>query len=97
MKKALISPNETVSYISGWTTTAPIQPIFTVIPNAERVAEILDTTFEVAPPLFWTDCADNIVADEWYYDSQTLAFVVVPPPAPRPDPVQPVTEGAQTL
>ena len=97
MKKALISPNETVSYISGWTDKAPIQPIFTIIPNAERVAEVLDTTFDVAPPLFWADCADNVVADQWYYDSQTSGFVVVPDPAPQPEPVQPVAKGAQTL
>jgi hypothetical protein len=97
MKKALISPNEEVSYISDWTKKVPFQPIYTTIPNAERVAEVLDTTFEVAPPLFWLDCADNIVADQWYYDSQTLEFVVVPAPAPPPEPVQPVTEGAQTL
>jgi hypothetical protein len=97
MKKALISPNEEVSYISGWTEpTFPqkSQPIYTTIPNAERVAEVLSTTFEVAPPLFWVDCADNIVADQWYYDSVTTTFVVTPEPVPPP---QPVVDGAQTL
>lgn len=94
MKKALISPNEAVSYISGWTIRAPIQPIYTTIPNAERVAEVHDTIFEVAPPLFWVDCADYIIADHWYYDSENSTFVVVPEPVPPP---QPVAEGAQTL
>ncbi len=94
MKKALISPDESVSYVSGWTDTAPFRPIFTTIPNAQRVAEVTQSVFEVAPPLVWTDCADNIVADEWYYDSETKTFVVVPQPAPRP---QPVVGGAQTL
>ena len=92
MKKALISPSEEVSYISGWTSQN--KPIYTTIPNAERVAEVSDTTFEVAPPLFWVDCSDNIVADQWYYDSVTTDFVVVPNPAPQP---QPVVDGAQTL
>jgi hypothetical protein len=94
MKKALISPNEAVSYISGWTEHIPHQPIYTTIPNAERVAEVIDTTFEVAPPLFWLDCADNIAADVWYYDSVTATFVVTPEPVPPP---QPVVNGAQTL
>lgn len=97
MKKALISPNEAVSYISGWTDTPPIQPIYTTIPNAERVAEVSDASFPVAPPLLWVDCADNIVADQWYYDSVTKTFVVVPDPVEPPEQPQPVADGAQTL
>jgi len=35
-----------------------------------RVAEVVDEgqTFEVALPLFWTPCADNVVADQFWYD-----------------------------
>ena len=35
-----------------------------------RVAEVLDQgqTFEVGSPLFWTPCADDVVADEFWYD-----------------------------
>jgi hypothetical protein len=84
MKKALISPNESVSYISSWTSATPPQPVYTLIPNADRVAEVMDTPFEVALPLFWVDCADNVVADQWYYDSVTAAIIVVPAPAPKP-------------
>jgi hypothetical protein len=84
MKKALISPDESVRCVSGWTDKTPSEPIFTIIPNAERVAEVADTTFEVASPLFWVDCADNILADQWYYDSETADFVVIPEPPPRP-------------
>lgn len=97
MKKALISPNETVSCVSGWTPKYPYQPIFTVIPNAERVAEVISSTFEVAPPLYWVDCADNVAADQWYYDSVELNFVVIPDPVPPPAPPQPVVEGAQEI
>lgn len=92
MKKALISPSEKVLYISGWTSQN--KPIYTTIPNAERVAEVLDTTFEVALPLFWVDCADNIVADQWYYDMQTANILEVPEP---PILEQPTVDGAQTL
>jgi len=35
-----------------------------------RVAQVVDTgkTFEVGNPLFWTPCADNILADQFWYD-----------------------------
>ena len=26
-----------------------------------------DQIFEVADPLFWTDCADECLANEWFY------------------------------
>jgi hypothetical protein len=94
MKYALISPKETVSYVSGWTGIRPQQPIVTTIANAERVAETATEFFEVAPPLFWVDCADDIVADEWYYNGVTQQFSVIPPDEPQP---QPVSQGAQTL
>jgi len=94
MKKALISPNELITYISGWTDSVPPQPIYTTIPNGGRVAEVSDADFPVALPLFWVDCDDNIFADVWYYDSATGEFILTPEPVPPP---QPVVEGAQTL
>lgn len=35
-----------------------------------RVAQVEDATntFETAESLFWIDCADNIVADQFWYD-----------------------------
>lgn len=35
-----------------------------------RVAQVEDAanTFEVADALFWVDCADNVTADEFWYD-----------------------------
>ena len=35
-----------------------------------RVAEVVDQgqTFEVGSPLFWTECADDVVADQFWYD-----------------------------
>jgi hypothetical protein len=35
-----------------------------------RVAQVEDAAniFEVAPSLFWVDCADNVVADQFWYD-----------------------------
>jgi len=51
--KALISPNEKITDYLGNV--------------GERVAQVQQTTFEVAPPLFWIDCPDDCVADLWYY------------------------------
>jgi hypothetical protein len=85
---ALVSPNEAVqtyTWVSdgkgGWVTQ------WADIPNAERIAEVSATPFEVAPPLFWVSCADNVVADQWYYDSATQQCVqIVYPPKPAPTP-----------
>jgi len=33
-----------------------------------RVAQVEAQEFEVALPLFWVECADNIVADQFWYD-----------------------------
>jgi hypothetical protein len=85
MKNALISPNESpIKYISGWTTDIPHQPILTPIENSCRVAEVSDTTFEVSLPLFWTPCADDVVADQFYYNTNDNEIYPVPEPAPEP-------------
>jgi len=33
-----------------------------------RVAQVESQTFEVGSPLFWTPCADDVVADQFWYD-----------------------------
>lgn len=82
MKKALISPNEKV-----------FDPN-TNIELGERVAEVAQTDFPVASPLFWVDCADDVVADLFYYDPSSGAILLTPTP---PETMQPVSIGAQTL
>lgn len=44
------------------------------------VVQVEQTTFEVAEPLYWVDCPDNIVAYEFTYDGSN--FVPYVPPAP---------------
>jgi hypothetical protein len=84
MKNALISPNESpIQYISGWTTDN--EPIYTPIENSCRVAEVETQIFEVALPLFWTPCNDDVVADQWYYNTSDKEIYPVPEPAPYPD------------
>jgi len=85
MKNALISPNESpINYVSGWTTDVPPQPVYTPINNSCRVAEVADQTFEVASPLFWTECDDDVVADQFYYNTKDKEIYPVPEPAPPP-------------
>jgi hypothetical protein len=88
MKNALIAPMQApIQYISGWTTDTPPQPIITPIENSCRVAEVETNTFEVALPLFWTPCDDDVVADQWYYNMGDQNIYPVPPPAPYPEEV----------
>lgn len=62
-----------------------------------RVAQVSDQTFEVYKTLFWVDCADDIVADQFWYDPSNQTIKPVPlPPEPTP-PVQPETSGTQEL
>ena len=89
--KALIDPTSPVSHIVSWT---PIQgatekpfytPVLEVYPNSARVCQVEpdDQTFSVAEPLFWTDCANNVVADQFWYDTSTqIISVIVNSPVP---------------
>ncbi len=74
MKKALISPQEQVNNFDGT--------------SGYRVAQVEDTEniFDVAGELHWIDCADDVVADQFYFDTvQNLILEkpVPPPPPPR--------------
>lgn len=53
-----------------------------------RVAQVVDSkadTFEVADTLFWADCADDVVVDQfWYNPDNQLIEPYTPPPPPPP-------------
>lgn len=52
-----------------------------------RVAEVSNNQFVVAPPLFWVDCADNILADQFWYDPADQTIKEFPPqPEPESEP-----------
>ena len=102
--KALISPNEApIYYISGWGPGKPPKPIWTAYPNSCRLCQVEpdDQIFPVADPLFWTDCADDVVADMWYYDTATKQIFEIAPEPPFPlkeaAPDQPSTTGTTTI
>ena len=92
MKQALIDPTTQVDALTSWTPNPdPLGkpkyfPVMTPIDNSARVAEVVPngSAFPVAIPLFWTNCADDVVADQWYYNTQTEQILVVPDPAPVP-------------
>lgn len=68
--KALISPQEKAYSYDG-----------TLL--GERIAQVSESDFPVAPPLFWVDCPIDCEADLWYYlDGQCLPKPV-PPPQPE--------------
>ena len=66
MKKALISPLELVFDDEG-----------NLI--GERVAQVVNDneTFPVADPLYWKDCADDVVADQWYLNTETNEILLI--------------------
>lgn len=66
--KALISPNEIIEFHDGT--------------SGVRVCETAAVTFEVAEPLFWVDCADDLNPDMVYWTGS--AFMDIPE-APEPD------------
>jgi hypothetical protein len=84
-KNALISPTESpVNYVSGWTADIPPEPIYTQIADSCRVAQVEDQTFEVSLPLYWTPCADDVVADKWYYNTSDNEIYEKPASPPYP-------------
>lgn len=70
--KALISSEEAVFNFDGTT--------------GYRVADVHETGFEVAPALFWVDCANDVVADQFYYDPVD-STIKAKPVRPRPEPI----------
>ena len=70
--QALISPNEKAyDYMGNYL--------------GSRVAEVSETPFPVASPLFWCECPVDCSADQWYYLDGGVYPKPVPPPEPEPE------------
>lgn len=54
---------------------SPIEPRQT----GYRVAQVEQESFEIAEPLFWFDCVDDVKPDQYWYDlaDQTIKSVPV--------------------
>jgi len=61
-----------------------------------RVAEVVSEPFEVYKTLFFVECSEEVVANEWYYDQSDKQIKQIPPYIP-PELVQPETTGTQEL
>lgn len=99
--KALIAPNEApIKQIISWNTTInPAIPVYNYIPNSCRVAQIVsdNQTFPVAEPMFWIDCSEDVVADQWYYDTIQLTVNKIVHAHKTAAEDQPVVSGTQTI
>ena len=93
MKKALCDTTTSVQYIVSWQDG---NAVYETYPNSARVCEVTDTPFEVNPSLIWVDCEDDVVADQYYYDTEAQTINLVEN-APQPELAQPATEGTQDL
>lgn len=66
--KALISPNEVLNFFDGT--------------SGVRVCETHASGFEVAAPLFWVDCPDDLNPSLVYWNGEGFTTSPVPPEAP---------------
>ena len=48
------------------------------VENGYRVAEVADAPFDVASPLFWVECADEVVSDAFYFSLTDRVIKAVP-------------------
>jgi hypothetical protein len=69
---------------------SPIEPR----ESGYRVAQVSEQEFLVAEPLFWIECADHVIADQYWYDPADQAIMPVPLPVTQS---QPIYTGAQDL
>ena len=49
-----------------------------------RVAWTNDVEIDHAEPLFWVDCADDVVQDQFWYDPADQTIKPIPEPTPEP-------------
>lgn len=47
-----------------------------------RIAEVSANQFDIAEPLFWVDCADDVAANQLWYDPSDQTIKVIPQPEP---------------
>ena len=64
MNNALISPNELV-YDNNDTLLG------------KRIAQTEQQPFPVASPLYWVECADEVNARDWYFQTETQLCKII--------------------
>lgn len=49
------------------------------VENGYRIAEVLpNEAWPPAPPTYWLECADDVTADAWYFDTATNEVARIP-------------------
>lgn len=63
------------------------------------ISDVSENIFEVALPLFWVECDDFVVSQEYWYNPETKEILQIPLPEPiiELNNVQSLSEGTQTL
>lgn len=100
--KCLINSNEPVSKIVSWVKNSnwdgksknEYLPEYAVISNAARICQVEpdNKVFPIAEPLFWVDCHNNVVTDQFYFNTATNEIL---PIVNAPVPVFTQPEGNQ--
>lgn len=77
MKKALVNPDVIAMRLVGPDEAGEFHS--EPIPNSYTVADVVnpDDIFEVASPLEWKDCDDNVTGYDWYWDTINNTFVQI--------------------
>jgi len=89
MKKALISPQEAVEVVSEWLWDGKVWcAVYTQAPNICRIAQVADSEFEVAAPLFWVECSDIVTSSGFCYDKLDNTIKNIPADAIKPQGIQ---------
>lgn len=87
--KALISLNELFIYtwVTSWKQEDGkwVPNTTDSITDCQRVVGVEpdDKVFEVAQPLYWFDCPEDCVADEWYFKDNQVQ--IKPQNVPQPE------------
>jgi len=50
----------------------------TIVADGFNVAQVEQVPFEVATPLYWVTCSDNITAEQYYYQPALRTFALMP-------------------
>jgi hypothetical protein len=89
--KALIDPQVSVTYTSSWVVDSAqecgYRRVNSTLSNSARVCDKKDSQYDVASPLFWVDCADDLDVTNSYYDTSDSTIKAIPN-APVPTPTE---------
>lgn len=100
---ALIDPTAQAQQVANWILNPDPKgskwlPVYANIQNGVYVVQVASEEFEIAPPMFWTNCLDTVEAYYWYYNLSSKEIIEIPLPAPYPIAQdQPTSSGLQTI